>query len=61
MTLISMADGSNVTMQSMAQNMLECIGSELTHWSGCSSCLRSTTDRSKDHRAARLAKPLMSP
>jgi len=61
MTLINMTDGSNVTTKLMVQNILECIGSELTHWSGCSSCLKSTTEKAEDHRAARLAKPLMTP
>ena len=59
--LIDMATGLNVTTKRMAQTTLECIASELTHWSGCSSCLRSTTAKASDHRAARLAKPLMSP
>jgi len=61
MTLIDMANGSNVTIKQMAQNILGSITSELTHWSGCSSCLRSTTTHGIAHRAARLAKPLMSP
>jgi len=61
MTLIDMSDGSSVTTKRMAQSMLQFITSELTHWSGCSSCLRSTTTKGQDHRAARLAKPLMSP
>jgi len=61
MTLIDTENGSNVTMKQMAHDTLQCIASELAHWSGCSSCLRSTTTKAMDHRAARLAKPLMSP
>jgi len=61
MTLINMESGSNVTIKQMVQTILQFITSELTHWSGCSSCLRSTTQHGLDHRAARLAKPLMSP
>ena len=61
MTLVSMESGLSVPTKQMARTSLQFIISELTHWSGCSSCLKSTTDKALDHRAARLAKPLMSP
>jgi len=64
MTLIDMANGSTVTTRSMAQNILQSILWELKHWNGCSSCSnynKDATVNQLEHRAARLAKPLMSP
>ena len=61
MSLVDMANGSVVTEHELARGSLNFMSGELTHWSGCSSCLKSTTEHSQRHRAARLAKPLMSP
>lgn len=61
MTMINMQDGWGVTQRSMVRSVLHSISLEAKHWEHCSLCLSVGTESGVNHRAARLAKPLMSP
>lgn len=60
MTMINMQDGSEAMEHELVSVASAFIAQELEHWRDCMTCSASTTVDAEIHRAARLAKPLMS-